>query len=171
MYNKVGILPSCWGSSMWFSLHSIAYAYNPQIDKENYYSFFSNLGNILPCEECRFHYYQNLNKKELITALESAENMFKWVYDLHNKVNLQTGVPPNKWPSYESVKEKYSTFKASCAYTPGTCGPGTGKMKRMKIVEQFDNINEDQIPLIAVIAVLSLFIFMLICYIMYLKKK
>ena len=57
-----GLLPSCWGPMLWGSIHSIAYAYNPKIDKNNYYNFFTNLGGVLPCEECRVHYSQNLNE-------------------------------------------------------------------------------------------------------------
>lgn len=168
--NKVGILPTCWGPAMWFTLHSIAYAYNPQTDKDNYYTFFSNLGNILPCEECRVHYSQNLNKQELFIALDNSENLFKWVYDLHNKVNRQTGVPESKWPSYESVKQRYGSFKASCTDIPGVCSSGLGPQKKMKIVEQFGAINEDQLPFLVSIVALSVLLCAAIIYIIHLKR-
>jgi hypothetical protein len=170
MSNKVGILPSCWGPAMWFTLHSIAYAYNPQIDKENYNNFFSNLGYVLPCEECRVHYSQNLNKQELLIALDSAENLFRWVYDLHNKVNKQTGVSESKWPSYESVKERYGSFKASCADMPGVCGAGPGIKKKMKMVEQFGDINEDQLPFLISTVTLAVLLIVAIIYIICLKR-
>ena len=169
--NKVGILPSCWGPALWFSLHSIAYAYNPQIDKDKYYDFFSNLGYILPCEECRVHYSQNLNKQELLIALESTENLFRWVYDLHNKVNKQTGVPESTWPSYESIKQRYGSFKASCTDIPGVCSSGLGPQKKMKIVEQFGSINEDQLPFLIATVVLAILLCVSIFYIICLKKK
>jgi hypothetical protein len=167
MENKVGILPTCWGPALWFSIHSIAYAYNPQIDKENYFDFFSNLGNILPCEECRIHYKQNLNRQELVIALESQENLFRWAYDLHNKVNRQTGVPESKWPSYDSIKEKYSSFRASCDQLPGVCGTGPGIVpkKKMKMVEQFGDINEDQLPFLIALVIMALIICGMFIYI------
>ncbi len=170
--NKVGILPSCWGSGSWLLLHSIAYAYNPQIDKDNYYNFFSNLGTVLPCEECRIHYSQNLNKQELIIALESNENLFRWVYDLHNKINRQTGVPESKWPSYEFVKERYGSFKASCTNIPGVCGSSPGKVqKKIKMVEQFGEINEEQLPFLISTITLAILLLIALIYIGYSKKK
>jgi hypothetical protein len=169
--NKVGILPTCWGPAMWFSLHSIAYAYNPQIDKGKYYDFFSNLGYILPCEECRVHYSQNLNKQELVIALENSENLFRWVYDLHNKVNKQTGVPESKWPSYESVKQRYGSFKASCTDIPGVCGSGPGPQKKVKVIEQFGSINEDQLPFLISTVILAILLAVAIFYIIYLKRS
>jgi hypothetical protein len=169
--NKVGILPSCWGPAMWFAIHSIAYAYNPQTDKENYNNFFSNLGSILPCEECRIHYSQNVSKQELLMALNSPENLFRWVYDLHNKVNRQTGVPESKWPSYESIKERYSSFKASCADIPGVCGSSQGLKKKMKMVEQFGDLNEDQLPFLIATVILAVLLICAISYIICLKRK
>jgi hypothetical protein len=171
MSNKVGILPSCWGSGSWVLIHSIAYAYNPQIDKQKYYDFFSNLGYILPCEECRTHYLQNLNKHELIIALESNENFFKWTYDLHNKVNLQTGVPESKWPSYDSVKQRYGSFKATCTDIPGVCGNDPKKLQRkIKMVEQFGSINEEQLPFLISTIGLAILLLIAIIYIVYKKK-
>lgn len=168
---KIGLLPSCWGSSGWLFLHSIAYVYNPQIDKEKYYDFFSNLGYILPCEECRIHYSQNLNKQELLAALSSNENLFRWVYDLHNKVNKQIGIPESSWPSYETIKERYSSYKASCTNIPGVCSSGPGIQKKMKIVEQFGEISEDQLPFIISTGILAVLLLFSIIYIYRLKQK
>lgn len=167
-----GLLPSCWGPIMWGSLHSIAYAYNPQTDKDNYFNFFSNLGTVLPCEECRTHYYQNLNKQDLVVALISNENLFKWVYDLHNKVNFQTGIPESKWPSYESIKERYASFEASCSNIQGVCGSTPGKkQKKIKMVEQFGEVNEDQLPFIVSTAVLAVLLSIALLYIIITRKN
>jgi len=157
--DKKGLLPSCWGPMAWGMINSVAFVYNPQRDKQNYFDFFMKLGSVLPCDECRTHYYQNINKQELLAALESNETFFRWVYDLHNKVNQQIGVPESKWPSYESVKERYESYKASCDTLPGACGTGVGIIpkKKIKVVEQFGNFNEDQIPW-----VISTFIFLFV---------
>ena len=160
-----GLLPSCWGPMLWGVIHSIAYAYNPQIDKERYYDFFSNLGHVLPCEECRIHYSQNLNKQELAIALENQENLFRWTYDLHNKVNRQTGVPESKWPSYESVKQRYGSFKASCTDIPGVCGQNSGPQKKVKVIEQFGSINEDQLPFLVSTVILAILLVIALIYI------
>ncbi len=173
MDKSIGMLPSCWGNAGWHFCHSIAYAYNPQIDKDKYFVFFSNLGYILPCEECRLHYSQNLNKQELLIALETNENLFKWVYDLHNKVNKQTGVPEVKWPSYESIKQKYSSFKASCSEIPGVCGASskTGMQRKIKMVEQFGEYSEEQLPLLTSTICLAVLLISAILYILYLRKQ
>jgi hypothetical protein len=167
MTDKIGMLPSCWGSALWHVLATISYVYNPKVDKENYFNFFMNLGNILPCEECRVHYSQNVDKQDLLNALNSNETMFRWVYDLHNKVNQQTGVPESKWPSYESVKKRYSSYESSCSDIPGVCSTKPGTVhKKIKIVEQFGNFSEDYISYI-VIGILS---FILVISLMYTYK-
>lgn len=173
MENKIGVLPSCWGSGSWIMIHSIAYVYNPKLDKEKYFNFFSNLGSILPCEDCRIHYSQNLNKQELITALETNETFFRWVYDLHNKVNKQTGVPESKWPSYESIREKYNSFKTSCSDIPGVCGGSSSNTNKrsIKMIEQFGMINEEQLPFLISTVVLAFFLIISLGYIYYLSKK
>jgi hypothetical protein len=173
MSKNIGLLPSCWGNAFWHTLHSIAYVYNPQTDKEKYYDFFSNLGYILPCEECKLHYSQNLNKQELSIALETNENLFKWVYDLHNKVNRQIGIPESKWPSYQFIKERYGSFKASCTDIPGVCGsgPGPGPQKKMKMVEQFGEFNEDQLPFFISTIILGILLAAALIYIGWLIKR
>jgi hypothetical protein len=151
---ETGMLPSCWGPGTWMLLHSMAYVYNPSKDQVNYYNFFSTLGSVLPCEECRNHYKKNLSDSALKQALVSNESFFRLIYDLHNKVNQQTGVPKNKWPAYESVLKFYSTFEADCSDMQGACKKAKKKQKRMKVVEHFGNISSDQLPLIIVIVVL-----------------
>jgi len=111
-------------------------------------------------------------KQELEIALENTENLFRWVYDLHNKVNRQTGVPESKWPSYESVKERYSSFKASCSEIPGVCKNETGKPQRkIKMIEQFGSVNNEQLPFLISTVILGILLFGAICYIIMLKRK
>ena len=142
MSEKNGVLTTCWGSCTWIFIHSVAWAYNPRVDRDNYFNFFMNLGNVLPCEECRRHYSQNVKKNELFRALESNESFFKWVYDLHNIVNKQTGVPESQWPSYESIKQKYNSFKASCSELPGICGSTRNKtlQKKLELLSNLDRL-------------------------------
>ena len=71
MNNDIGLLPSCWGGPGWSFLHSIAFAYNP-VNFKDYYTFFMTLGSVLPCKECKEHYYQHLDKEELIRELDEC---------------------------------------------------------------------------------------------------
>lgn len=139
-----GLLPSCWGPPAWFFLHSTAMAYEPSSkSKQEYYNFFASLGNILPCEECKKHYTENFanSSQTLIKALETNKGLFHWVYDLHNTVNGQTGVPKSKWPSYEEVVKRYDNYRVSCDSKPGVCGVTLGEVpsKKTKVVEEFGN--------------------------------
>lgn len=164
-----GLMPSCWGPALWHSLHSIAMAYDPSYhSKKDFYDFFKNLGNVLPCEECKKHYNENFLKQEklLVDSLNKQNGLFRWVYDLHNIVNKQTNA--KDWPTYESVVKKYENFKVSCGNIPGVCGSGGANKKRIRIVEEFGNvINNDYIT----IFILSLLLFISLCFNIYKSFK
>lgn len=122
MSEKIGLLPTCWGPSAWKFLESIAYVYNPDTDdRQKYFDFFAGLGYILPCEECRKNYIKHFDTNSLVKALETNDGIFRWVYDLHNKVNKNKNIPESSWPSYEQVKNKYNAYKANCDSVNSVC--------------------------------------------------
>jgi hypothetical protein len=171
MTDKIGLLPSCWGSALWHSIHSIAFVYDPSMNRQKYYDFFANLGYVLPCEECRLHYNQHFNRDKLINALESNEGLFRWTYDLHNAVNKGTGVPESKWPSYETVKIRYNNYTASCSTMPGTCGANLSN-KKIKVVEEFGNHSDNTIYCLkSLIVVLFILLIISICINIYQFNK
>ena len=61
-----GLKPSCWGAPAWHFLHSVAMGYPETVKNRNskvyneYFEFFTNLGNVLPCEWCKEHYNENI---------------------------------------------------------------------------------------------------------------
>ena len=60
-----GMLTRVWGPSLWFFLHTVSFNYpeNPtEDDKRNYHNFFDSLKHVLPCEKCKDHYKQNIQK-------------------------------------------------------------------------------------------------------------
>lgn len=161
-----GLMPSCWGNATWMAIHSVAYAYKPSVEnKIKYLTFFENLGYVLPCDECKIHYRQNFKLDEITVALESHEQLFRWTYDLHNLVNKQTGVPESKWPTYESVKKRFSGYEAACDTLPGVCGSvsGSSNQKGTVVVEKTGSLNEDNfkflIPMVifAVLLLISMY--------------
>ena len=54
-----------WGSSMWFSLHTITMNY-PNFpnneEKYNYKIFFESLQNVIPCAVCKKNYIRHLKE-------------------------------------------------------------------------------------------------------------
>jgi hypothetical protein len=86
----IKVLP--WGSHTWHAIHYVALGYpddpGPQ-DVENYRTFFSMLGYVLPCKLCTGHYYENL--KAIPIDLTSREALFAWTVALHNSVNRSLG--------------------------------------------------------------------------------
>lgn len=96
-----------WGPPAWTFLHTVTYNYpeNPtEDDKRNFYNFFDSLQNVLPCEKCKGHYKQNIQKYDLKKSLGSREDLVKWLIDLHNDVNRDNG---KKVWSYSDVFNKY----------------------------------------------------------------
>ena len=99
--------PNIWGPHAWQFLHSITLSYpdNPsESDRENHSQFFNMLKDILPCEKCRIHYAQNLQTYPIENYLESKESLFRWLVDIHNRVNVDNG---KREYSYDEVTELY----------------------------------------------------------------
>lgn len=80
-----------WGPGAWIFLHSITFNYpiNPTSkEKQEHYNFFKNLENIIPCEICKNHYKNNLQRFPLSNnVLSNKNNLIKWLIDIHNSVN------------------------------------------------------------------------------------
>lgn len=110
--------PEVWGPSAWLFLHTITLAYpsNPTFaDKNNYKMFFNNLSNVLPCELCKSHYKQHIQHIPLTDEILSSKyKLTKWLVDIHNHVNQQTG---KKEVSYDSFLNKYYKLYNSNSYT------------------------------------------------------
>jgi len=91
---KQSIKPVIWGPHGWKFMHYVTLGYpdNPsQSEKQNYKDFFMSLQTILPCAKCAQNYKQNLSEYPIDNHLESRDHLVKWLIDIHNKVNLETG--------------------------------------------------------------------------------
>ena len=99
--------PNFWGPHAWIFLHTISMNYPKkptEEDKQTYYQFFKGLEDILPCEKCAYNYSTNLQKHPLEQSLESRDSLIRWLIQIHNEVNKETGKPPY---TYEQVIEDY----------------------------------------------------------------
>jgi len=101
--------PKNWGPSLWHYLHTVAVNYpnNPSYsDIEKMVTWLDTLFITIPCEVCRDHYktYIEDNKLRLFQICSSGNNLFNFLVDLHNWVNIQSG--KRSW-SYEEAREYY----------------------------------------------------------------
>ena len=81
-----------WGPVAWNLLHSFSINNNKTIKedyKHNYYIFYTSFEYILPCLVCSTHYSEILyNKLPLTEEYITRKYIIKWVYEVHNIVNL-----------------------------------------------------------------------------------
>ena len=111
-----GMLTSVWGPPMWHILHTISFNYpiNPtKENKQDYYNFYNNLKNILPCRYCRENLVKNLKKLPLTKSVfKNRDTLSRWVYCLHEEVNHMLGKKSNL--TYEMVRDRYEHFRSRC---------------------------------------------------------
>ena len=88
------IKPSVWGPYGWKFMHfvSLGYPEKPsQEDKRQYKEFYESLQHILPCGACAQNYKLNIQRTPIDNSLDSRDTLIKWVIDIHNRVNQETG--------------------------------------------------------------------------------
>ena len=118
-----GFVTSSWGPPAWEFLTFAAYGYpvDPDsFDRDNglpvgttkmrYKTFFTSIGDILPCKFCRDSY--RIFIKEIPIKLGSRNELTYWLWQIHNRVNEKLGKSSMK---YEEVKKKYEGFRAACS--------------------------------------------------------
>lgn len=96
-----------WGPHLWFSLHTISFNYPlkpTEEDKTNYFNFFSNLQEVIPCSVCKKNYKRHLKEHPIKDFLDTKKSLVYWVIDMHNMVNAEIG---KKILSYDIVLKKY----------------------------------------------------------------
>ena len=73
-------------------------------DKRVMEEFFNNLKSTIPCQKCRIHYTQRLERNPIINYLDSKQSLFKYTVDLHNQVNKSLN---KKIYTYDEVVDIY----------------------------------------------------------------
>jgi hypothetical protein len=115
-----GMLTYVWGPPLWHTLHIISFNYpiEPTDEqKKQYYNFFSNLKNILPCKYCRDNLKKNLKTHKLtLSVFKNRDSLSKWVYELHEIVNEMLGKKSGL--SYKDVRNRYEIFRSRCLLDP-----------------------------------------------------
>jgi hypothetical protein len=106
------IIPTNWGPHFWSAMHylTIAYPDHPtEEDKQNIKNFFIATSKIIPCQMCRNHFAQNLQKYPLSDiVLSNRTNLINWLKDIHNEVNSWSN---KKIWTYEDVINEYPIYE------------------------------------------------------------
>ena len=119
-----GMMTKVWGPPGWFFLHTVSFGcpvspsdFDKENDlpegttKQNYETFFRNVGNILPCRYCRDSYKEFLT--ELPPDASSRDSLVKWLWEIHNKVSNKLGDEYTD-ASLGKIKSRYERYRAKC---------------------------------------------------------
>ena len=82
--------PDVWGPHYWFFLHTCAFNYpkNPNDTiRKKYYDMLQNFDLYIPHTDVAKYYRLLLDKYPLKPYLDSKEDLVKWTWYIHNKVN------------------------------------------------------------------------------------
>jgi len=91
MENRINLSPLHWGPKTWFFLESAAMGYplSPTDDeKTSAKNLLVSLKDLLPCENCRIHYKQYIDKytPQLDNIVKDRDTLITFINDLHNDV-------------------------------------------------------------------------------------
>lgn len=86
--------PNIFGPPFWFVLHNAANSYPNQPTqwiREGMKQLLINLPLLVPCINCKEHFYNLLRTTNLNTVVSSKENLFAFFVETHNYVNRRYG--------------------------------------------------------------------------------
>jgi len=119
MKERQGFQTAVWGPTAWVFLHSITFSYPDKPDAETraqFFNFFKSMMYVLPCKYCRDSYASYCKSSGPLglkmKRFESRATLTKWLYDIHDAVNLK--LDKKDRPTFPEVKAIYKEFKASC---------------------------------------------------------
>ena len=87
-----------WGPHAWFFIDSIVIALpdNISLNLQNQLkNFLFSFSSLLPCEKCRYHFSEYVNKTNMINAdFSKKDTVIKWVNTLHNDIRKRNNSQP-----------------------------------------------------------------------------
>lgn len=124
--NRSNLDPHFWGPSGWTFLHSVAEGYPETPDDEHKQAaiqMFTGLRKLLPCSSCCDHCCQQLEDHPVHEHVNSRDDLAKYVFDFHNRVNARLGKPQHSWDDYVS---HYRSNESQCGMKATENGRGCG---------------------------------------------
>ena len=102
-----------WGPAAWKFLHSVTFNYSdhPSLNEQrNMEQFFYSLKNLLPCDECKNHFENEIRLHPPDTR--SKETISSWLVDIHNRINRRLGKQIITYDKAKQLYEKDSKCKS-----------------------------------------------------------
>ena len=123
--------PQIWGPYGWRFFHAVALTYpdNPSdANKKAAGNFFNSLQYLLPCEQCRVNYHDELEAMPVEPHLGDKQSLNNWLVKVHNSVSHRLDKPmlssvEDVMDYIMSVKNGKDEFARMNVATPiSTCG-------------------------------------------------
>ena len=84
-----------WGPGLWEIIHTSSFRYKSikitPIIKKQYIIFYTSLQELIPCDKCKEHYTDYLQKYPIKNYINSYNKIITWVNNFHNSVNSKIG--------------------------------------------------------------------------------
>lgn len=113
-----GLLTKIWGPPAWMTMQCFAFGYpiDPTPEQKKYYKlFYESFAYTLPCKFCRESFSQFILEPDTLLSdkvFETRNNLTRWIYDIHEKVNAKLGVTYGL--TYDDFVKKHESFRAKC---------------------------------------------------------
>lgn len=156
--------PQVWGKHGWFFLHSITMGYPDHPTntvRDNYRSFFYNIGAVLPCNKCQVNFRKHMEQIPIEPALINRSKLVEWLINIHNLTNKDTG---KKELTYAEVikiyTQAYGHSRPETTYHNYECNDDKRVRKGDAVISNMCNITDTHYKII--IGVLLLVILLLL---------
>eukprot|EP00811_Abedinium_folium_P005090 NODE_14687_length_1093_cov_2.301242.p1 GENE.NODE_14687_length_1093_cov_2.301242~~NODE_14687_length_1093_cov_2.301242.p1 ORF type:complete len:286 (-),score=75.41 NODE_14687_length_1093_cov_2.301242:154-1011(-) len=109
--------PVVWGPTAWRFLHCLARGQPAQLPPEaqrNFEGLVNSLPRLLPCKACCRSLERHLAELPLVPHLRKRDDLERWLYHLHNAVNLDLGKP---------TLSDATAARVACASAGGAAAP------------------------------------------------
>jgi len=103
VFPPIGMGPAIWGPLFWKTMHivSLGYSSTPTSEEqEGVAAFYESLTTAIPCPICKHHYAHFLKEMPVRNAVQNRDTLIEWVFEIHNKVNVELGKPTFTWEQY-----------------------------------------------------------------------
>ncbi len=110
--NKKILGKKIWGPKAWHLLHSFSLHHENENEwskekKHEYYLFYKTFIYLIPCKICRLHYKDMIEFHEPLVEKDiTKKNISKWVWKIHNKVNVRLGKKEMSYEEGMKIQEK-----------------------------------------------------------------